>query len=134
MTDKELLEKAAKAAGVFLTPKTLAEAFPKWEWEDSFCPRYVEGVGMLGTVVVYSYSGELSGTTTEECNPLADDGDALRLMVKMGMIVESTRPGSTIVSGWFHGSPYIEVDHNGDPYKATRRAIVLVAAALADQQ
>lgn len=54
MTDRELLERAAKAAGIFLTPERLAEVFPAWEWGDEFDPRHLDGGGMSGAVVEYS--------------------------------------------------------------------------------
>jgi hypothetical protein len=63
-------------------------------------------------------------------NPLTDDGDALRLAVKLKMKVE----------GWFNGelecaradckAALVSEPHSGDPYAATRRAIVRAAAEI----
>jgi hypothetical protein len=62
-------------------------------------------------------------------NPLTDDGDALRLAVKLNLAL-SIEEGQS----WAHhvevfqGSP---VQHDGkDPYAATRRAIVRAAAEI----
>lgn len=77
MTDRELLELAAKAIGI-----------DYW-------------FGKEGTV---------------EWNPLTDDGDALRLAVKIEWI-----PSRVEVVG---------LSMNEDPYAATRRAIVRAAAAM----
>jgi hypothetical protein len=66
-------------------------------------------------------------------NPLTDDGDALRLAVKCGIKLElhplwvyaravvTRHEYMDISEGWANG---------GDPYAATRRAIVRAAAAL----
>jgi len=95
MTDKELIELAAKAAGIDI----------KWkEW-----------------------------VTDKEWNPLTDDGDALRLAVKLnlGVNVTSGLKWTTITFfGPQHDMPYIEEKHGDDPYAATRRAIVRAAAEI----
>ena len=83
MTDRELLELAAKAADIFLTPESLARAFPKWKWDKDFELRHEGDLGVSGAVLVYDYDGKLSGTTREAWSPLADDGDALRLAVRL---------------------------------------------------
>src|SRR4051812_5812869 len=57
-------------------------------------------------------------------NPLADDGAALRLAVKLGLRVHiDNRAGFSWIKG-IEGS----IPHNGDPYAATRLAIVRAAA------
>lgn len=97
MTDRELLELAAKAAEI--------EHKGQLNW----------GLVLLHGVV---------------WNPLTDDGDALRLAVKLNIIVgtyETYANAGTIgcdvdVTVWAH-----EVS---DPYAATRRAIVRAAAEL----
>jgi hypothetical protein len=63
----------------------------------------------------------------KEWNPLTDDGDALRLAVKLGLIVECGR-------AWIsrHG-PMFGEDVLPDPYAATRRAIVRAAAAIGEK-
>ena len=94
MTDRELLELAAKAAGYNMA-KVL----------DGY-PMYMEGYGIW--------------------NPLADDGDAMRLMVRLRLeprfIDNSHRNGA---------EPSRVTLHNyGDPLAATRRAIVRAAAEI----
>lgn len=70
--------------------------------------------------------------------PLDDDGDALRLAVKVGLspsvFVGGASEGCTMVSSTTlpHGELFIEEMHGLDPYAATRRAIVRAAAAMAE--
>lgn len=59
-------------------------------------------------------------------NPLTDDGDALRLAVKLGLSIRvDRRSGFSWIKG-FGGA----VPHDVDPYAATRRAIVRAAAEI----
>jgi hypothetical protein len=105
MTDKKLLELAAKAAG------------------------YVShGYGELcgGSPSLYLQEADFTGIWS----PLTDDGDALRLAVKLKLKVE----------GWFNGglecaradckAALVSEPHNDDPYAATRRAITRAAAEI----
>ena len=114
MTDRELLELAAKAAGV---------AVHHWSHVD--CPDCPDAVPVL-----------TDGINTEIVvwNPLADDGDALRLAVKLGMTV-CIDYAKLKVSVWDGRSEWGSVslssdgiNINKDPYAATRRAIVRAAA------
>jgi len=106
MTDRELLEAAAKAAGL------------KVYWKD----------------------GEFWGSFTEVLwNPLADDGDALRLAVKLGLAIsidaveqETWAHHDQVMLGsreWWPAYPTTE-HGNEDMYAATRRAIVRAAAEI----
>lgn len=105
MTDKELLELAAKAAGI--EPATL----------------YGENVGWY-----------VPGRGVGSWNPLADDGDALRLAVKLKMSVEiSAHEESTYA--YAGNVPRVHACVNwhhlrGDEASATRRAIVRAAAEI----
>jgi len=105
VTDRELLELAAKAAGIELV----------WHGDaDPWC--FAETVAGI------------------KWNPRDDDGDALRLAVKLGLDVEMHGGNST--------HPYVcafdcerniaeEVQpEDGDPLAATRRAIVRAAAEI----
>lgn len=102
MTDRELLELAAKAAGIefgarrfdcglSLTENGRHRSLPRW-------------------------------------NPLTDDGDALRLAVKLGLDVWAHGPRTQA------GNPktgiMLEHEHYFDPYAATRRVIVRAAAEI----
>ena len=116
MTDRELLELAAKAAGV---------AVHHWSYAD--CPDCPDAVPVL-----------TDGINTEIVvwNPLADDGDALRLAVKLGMTV-CIDYAKLKVSVWDGRSEWGSVslssdgiNINKDPYAATRRAIVRAAAEI----
>lgn len=85
MTDRELLESAARAAGL------------PFSW-----------------------------------NPLHDDGDALRLAVKLGLAVfpPENDGDEAAVSMPGRDGAWVREPVQGDPYAATRRAIVRAAAAM----
>lgn len=90
MSDRELLELAAKAAGI-------------------------EDLGAYGHM------------TGRDWNPLTNDGDALRLAVKLGFQLDLRDPATRTF-----GAPSGAIDehHRKDPYTATRRAIVRAAAEI----
>lgn len=110
MNDKELLELAAKAAGIEYNT-----TYGKGFWIEGF------------------YSGR-------EWDPLKDDGDALRLAVKLGVIVDVryTKPSGAkynCVNYWLPGEESrsyksVNFDFGVDPCTATRRAIVRAAAEI----
>jgi hypothetical protein len=122
MTDSELLEKAAKAAGYVLT------------WKTGYCK-----------------GGEFRGAFITEkddaWNPIDDDGDALRLAVKLGIKTlpypvyakekHSVEASSLTFAppeddeNTFVGAQVVEI-YELDPYAATRRAIVRAAAAIGE--
>ena len=114
MTDRELVEMAAKAAG-----------YDDAKFQD------MEGWGE----VRYGLScGIWSEKHLENYwNPLVNDGDALRLAVKLGfgISVPLSNERTDVVTFGRTLLNAIEA-HNGNPYAATRRAIVRAAAALAD--
>ena len=99
MTDRELLELAAKAAGMRI--------------------RCSDGG---------SFSRD-AGEYWRAWNPLKDDGDALRLAVTLGMWLYIGKPddGFAITSIQMPEFDNIE-QHGDDPCAATRRAIVRAAA------
>jgi len=65
----------------------------------------------------------------ENWNPLTDDGDALRLAVKLGILVDVTAFSVTAI---VNGAISAKEKHNGDPYSSTRRAITRAAAAIGE--
>jgi hypothetical protein len=95
MTDRELLEAAAKAAGYWAAEFNCPANLPRPEW-----------------------------------NPLTDDGDALRLAVKAD--IDVVQIGDVTRADYMIGIGFctVEVPHWGDPYAATRRAIVRAAAEI----
>lgn len=109
MTDRELLELAAKAAGykIHLRVNEI---------------HHHERFELIDTDKHWSQ--------WPVWNPLVSDGDALRLAVKLGLIIDCTQEGDELR----HQVPNVEqwaVYHDpGDPYGATRRTIVLVAAEI----
>lgn len=112
MTDRELLELAAKAAGI--------------EW-----------YGMAGDDNDSCAYFDIGPDEVVKWNPLRDDGDALRLAVKVGMNLALVLAGFSVAAAHFseQGVPASEVvePHNSDPCAATRRAIVRAAAEIGRQ-
>lgn len=107
MTDRELLEFAAKAAGI--------------DWFDE--PAAKQGRGL------HLKSGRF-------WNPIADDGDALRLFLtirgELHTVDDMNTPTLNSVYISRGGQLHREWlrDHDNNPYAATRRAIVRAAAEI----
>ncbi len=105
MTDRELLEAAAKAAGI----------------------NYEYGIGIRSHDDFNEFVF---------WNPLIDDGDALRLAVKLGLRVgtdgQSLHPH---IECWrpHYNEPRVFWPVGNDPYAATRRAIVRAATEIGRQ-
>ena len=101
MTDRELLELAEKAAGYDYITETEGDVFA---WKSCDCIEW---------------------------NPLTNDGDALRLAVKLNLGIVFNFEFSEIAvvtsgdSEWVYREKYAS-----DPYAATRRAIVRAAAEI----
>ena len=67
-------------------------------------------------------------------NPLEDDGDALRLAVKLHLDISVDIDGALVEMQMKDESAWVsEFAHDGDLYAATRRAIVRAAAVIAQQ-
>lgn len=119
MTDLELLECAAEAMHNLKDP--------------NFCNYSV----VDGKVGVCLDLGSRRGAITSYWNPLTNDGDALRLAVKLGLMVYvMVDAGFTGIRlpGEHIGGKYDEVElHLGLPEIATRRAIVRAAAEIGKQ-
>ena len=96
MTDQELLELSAKAAGY----------------------KYAKNGGYI---VVDGIPGNW--------NPLADDGDALRLAIDLELDVSLGKSGAVVEFGRLQ----IEELDASDPYAAVRLAIVRAAAAVGEK-
>ena len=118
MTDRELLEAAAKAAG-------FGDALGNVCWTNSEYPRNSGKFGAL-----WNYVGHMD--TAELWNPLTDDGDALRMAVTLGMNVFTGYSNMTaeILSDSDEPSIYESEDIREDKCAATRRAIVRAAAMI----
>jgi len=111
MKDRELLELAAKAAGYPF--RGYSGDNPLLE-EDQSQPE-----PRLACPVVW--------------NPLTDDGDALRLAVKLGLNINVIIKDGTFVSRYETEPVIAEKNRDQDPYAATRRAIVRAAASIGEQ-
>ena len=98
-TDRELLELAAKAAGISF-----------------FVDSHGRGMEMHANLMPCPW------------NPLADDGDALRLAVRLSLMIDTDYNSHTAVGS----ASLCEIleGHSGDPLAATRRAIVRAAAEI----
>lgn len=117
MEDRELLELAAKAAGIRVSS---VPPFSGYNAREGFYELNMDGSSVIS-----------------RWNPLTDDGDALRLAVKLGLQYEfdclpPTNNDATRkpfrVRVWSNG--WQKEDLNNDPYTATRRAIVRAAAEI----
>ncbi|MDO9313360.1 MAG: hypothetical protein Q7T97_02305 [Burkholderiaceae bacterium] len=110
MTDRELLEKAAKAMGIALHK------------------RDIDGTPLLLLD---------SGVAGRGWNPITDDGDALRLAVTLNL-TNVFHPGLNQALVRRYNDKTCEWVEDGekhpDPYSATRRAIVRAAAAIGEQK
>lgn len=100
MTDRELLERAAKAAG-----------YASWDW-----------LASDGTMNVYYADG-----TQEVFDPLNEDGEALRLAAQCEIDIRHYRKHVDCCAEWKKGAPII-AEYGKDRAAATRRAIVRAAA------
>lgn len=99
-TDRELLDLAAKAAGA--------------EWSD-----YPDRTPNHWTM-------EKPDGVWSDWNPLTDDGDALRLAVKLRIDIEHMAMEVFAAKG----PALCFIEPNDEPYSATRRAIVRAAAEI----
>lgn len=104
-TDRELLELAAKAAGI------------KYH---SYIDHEMIGRGIN--------IGDLDSAIW---NPLADDGDALRLAVECSLTIDLSEEKVLVEAPWLTNE--FSEDYANDKMRATRRAIVRAAAAIGEQ-
>lgn len=107
MTNCELVTLAAKAAGINLH--------------------------VWGTKGAENFADLDAGPFGKLWNPLKDDSDAFRLVVKLGLFVDAYAPATTVGNVICSTSLACKTrmeDHNGDAYAATRRAIVRAAAEI----
>lgn len=110
-SDRELLELAAKAGGVNID-----------DWNGEYPVVYVEHWS--------GYPNDMPDREVTYWNPLTDDGDALRLAVKLHMTIDVLPWGAT-AKKWDDVKTDIDaIRHDGDPFAATRRAIVRAAAEI----
>ena len=112
MSDRELLEKAARAAGYVVDGYV----------DDMIVQPPKEKAGGL---VIRNEQGGHSLWNAEE-----DDGDALRLAVKLRMDVKQWNSLAIATKAWNRHAE--ENTSTQCPYAATRRAIVRAAAAIHD--
>jgi hypothetical protein len=113
-TDKELLELAAKAAGIELRPMEI---------------KNVDEPGMR----FIGYITNAQQWPRGWFNPLTDDGDALRLAVQLDLTINSASIGTmaTLPTPIGDCAGHIEmIDEIDDKLVATRRAITRAAAEI----
>lgn len=110
MTDRELLEATAKAAGIEIV-----------EWRGSAMTD-----GGFGAMLTRTGTGSRTWW-----NPLTDDGDAFRLAVKLKLDIRFQPEDDMYVdAGHCDAWTVYLIDTGGDLGAATRRAIVKAAAAI----
>jgi hypothetical protein len=109
VSDRELLELAAKAAGIILTPVEIKNVTK--QGDDRFA----------------GYRTAPDQWPRGWFDPLTDDGDALRLAVKLRINLELQYRGMVYAT-----TEEFDVDapHGTDPLAATRRAITHAAAEI----
>jgi hypothetical protein len=113
MTDRELLELAAKAY-----------------WGDEIGDVVSICYSELDESIAFTHGENQDHNGHDRTllwNPLTDDGDALRLAVRLKLEVAIHETESGVINGNLIGG--IE-KHGDDPYAATRRAIVRAAAEI----
>lgn len=101
MTDKELLELAAKAAGI--DARRLPEAWPERFDDDQWNPLTDDGDALRLAVELSKYN-------------------TFRLVISSGLIKQTT--------AYVAGNEGVDLMHEGDPNAATRRAIVRAVAEI----
>ena len=110
-TDRELLELAAKAAGMDVA------------WREVVRSRVAEY-----QIIKHTRHSAFFTNDSKEWNPLTDDGDALRLAVKLGLVINCRHVQALVETT---NDKFWEPQDN-DPYAATRRAIVRAAAEIGE--
>ena len=105
-SDRELLELAAKAVGLNIKGYRV-------DIDDSFTHLVI---------------GKKNTRERVNWNPLTDDGDALRLAVKLRLDIKGSMTTGNI--RYVRNSPYTYAILDVDSYAATRRAIVRAAAEM----
>jgi hypothetical protein len=112
VSDRELLELAAKAAGIEVTRSRLEDP--------------------LNRDMLVENSVRNGGQRLGPWNPLTDDGDALRLAVELGIAVQCHLHDGEgyALAGAGQIPNAVDIRPNDDPAAATRRAIVLAAAEI----
>ena len=118
MTEREMLEFAAKAIGITLKPME------------------VKNVEFMGDDRLIGFMTDPSQWERGWFDPLTDDGDALRLAVKLGIGFRHRAGGDgstypdlvTVFTGSFDLTVY--VSQVGDEFSATRLAITKAAAEI----
>ncbi len=115
-TDRELLELAAKAAGI---KGNYCECASMGSFSDGSGAFHNVGILREGSMPIESM-----------WNPLEDDGDALRLAVALDLMIDnSTAEGWCDIIGPGNRVKECHEDHD-DAFTATRRAIVRAAAEI----
>lgn len=70
------------------------------------------------------------GNAPDGFSPLTDDGDALRLAVKLRLLILPCKSGEIVTVDSYSTNDESTENARHDPYAATRRAIVRAAAAI----
>jgi hypothetical protein len=112
-TDRELLELAAKAAGIAIDYSTMnGGGFGN------------TGFDMMGNAV-------LDWHNAVKWNPLTDDGDAFRLAIQLRMCVDTWGVGVVSAAVLLKNRVFVAEEQRGDDAEdATRHAIVRAAAEI----
>lgn len=117
-TDKELLELAAKAAGLigYEYVKDTLFTYPHMQRRNIGGPE-----------------DKFFELQADVWSPLTDDGDALRLAVKLKLDIVNIKDVKPYVIVWGNEIDDCDEHYGSDPCAATRRAIVRAAAAIGER-
>lgn len=119
MTDRELLELAAKA----YFAKEVADEVCSFQWDEK------------ANAIVYIHGENQDHNGNDVALlwiPMDDDGDALRLQVKLSLHVRVMRKAIMVEKRELGDDTFEPIGN--DPYAATRRAIVRAAASIGGER
>lgn len=114
MTQREMLEAAARAAGYLI--ESFIDDDAAWVYESTAKPN------TDGEYPIFKWA------------PKIDDGDSMRLAVKLRMMIDDIHVAGSYMEGHVvavvHGAEAVYEPREPDPYAATRLAIFRAAVAI----
>lgn len=134
---QEILELAAKAAGIFVTAETWPYSgtpITPGDLETYFDP---DDLSITGTRVWFAFNGEIGGTEEYTWEPLTDNYDAFELQCKLKIMVDYIDKPKSYMCGnvvaVLNGCSFYEKMDQGIE-EATRLAIVRAASSVLETE
>lgn len=133
-SDRDLLELAAKAAGIFITKEQFEKECTS-PWDPSREPFYNEDKdAVIGWRTWYGEEGEIGGWEPFEWAPHTDDGESRRLEVDLNIEVRfhlaGAVPAVTATCASDSRIPIMREPWGEDKRAATRLAVLRAAAEI----